>query len=89
MEEQFKAHVAKEKLLRTTAANNNAGLAYEKAGEIDKAIARYEQNIKIGYPAKHSYERLRIIYKKKKDFDNMNRIIDLTEEKFINPKTKP
>lgn len=60
--------ILKEKIERC-AALNNEGIRYEKLGEIDKAINVYEQNIADGYPATHSYERLMILYRKRKEYD--------------------
>ena len=61
--------------LSETARLNNIGIAAEKSGDIDKAIEAYEKNIAIGYPADHAYKRLRIIYRRRKDFVNMARVI--------------
>lgn len=43
--------------------------------EIDKAIEIYEENILIGYPATHSYNRLIILYKRKKDINKEVRVL--------------
>lgn len=61
-------------LLQTT-KNNNDGISLEKRGEIDKAIQFYENNIEIGCIATHSYDRLIILYHKKKDYQNEIRVI--------------
>lgn len=65
-----------DELLQTTATNNNAGIAAEKAGDIQKAISYYEANLKIDYPAYHSYDRLMIIYRKLKRYEDEIRVID-------------
>ena len=65
-----------EKRLFKTAALNNKGIAFEKSGNIDKAIKCYEENLLIGYPARHSFDRLMIIYRKLKDYDNELRVIE-------------
>lgn len=62
-------------LLQDTAARNNEGTAYEKAGREDEAIAIYEENIADGYPALHSFDRLMIIYRRRKDYYNEIRVI--------------
>lgn len=54
---------------------NIKGIELEKSGDIDKAIEVYEENIKSGYPAAYSYERLMILYHKQKDYENEKRII--------------
>ena len=71
--------------LQKTAFLNNIGSSYEKEGNIDKAIEAYEECAAIGYKASHCYERLRILYKKRKDIDNMNRIIQRMEEVYNSP----
>lgn len=63
------------KALYETASNNNKGIRYEKEGRINMAIKYYEKNLEIGYQALHSYERLRIIYRKQKDWANVERVI--------------
>lgn len=54
---------------------NNQGIEQEKRGEIDLAISTYERNVSMGYAATHAYERLMIIYRKRKDYDNEIRVI--------------
>lgn len=61
---------------------NNLGIQQEKEGKIDEAIETYEQNVKIGYPAHHSYKRLMVLYSKKHDKENELRITRLAVEKF-------
>lgn len=68
--------------LNECCARNNNGIAFEKAGHIDAAIAEYEENIKGGYRALHSYNRLMILYRKRKDYDNEIRVIDYSIEVF-------
>jgi tetratricopeptide (TPR) repeat protein len=56
---------------------NNEGTAYEKECNIDEAIRCYEQNIgENAYPACHAYDRLMVIYRKRKDYDSELRVID-------------
>lgn len=61
--------------LQNCASLNNIGIAKEKAGDIDGAIRIYEENVAQEYPATHSYDRLMILYRKRKDYDNEIRII--------------
>lgn len=61
--------------LGETCENNNRGIELEKLGQIDEAIKVYEKNISIGYLATHAYERLRIIYKRRKDPVNEIRVL--------------
>lgn len=64
----------------------NNGIQYEKQGIIDKAIMEYNKAIDYGFRFTddfginnflHSMERLMILYRKRKDYDNELRIIDL------------
>lgn len=74
--------VAEEQALFKCAELNNKGMAQEKSGNIDLAIETYEENIKGGYPATHSYDRLMILYRKRKDYLNELRIIDIALDVF-------
>jgi tetratricopeptide (TPR) repeat protein len=65
-----------EKLYRT-AARNNKGIALEKDGNIESAMKIYEENIKDGYPAIHSFQRLMIIYRKLKRYSDEVRVIEV------------
>ncbi|NOH00713.1 MAG: hypothetical protein HND47_01410 [Chloroflexi bacterium] len=47
---------------------------FEKSNDIQSAITLYEQNISDGFLASLPYERLRIIYEKKKDYQNAIRV---------------
>lgn len=72
----------RDELLNETARLNNVGIALEKEGRIDEAIETYENNISLGYKATHSFDRLRILYRKRKDYDNMVRVIRREGEVF-------
>jgi len=48
---------------------NNRGIEYEKTGKQELAIQAYEENVADGYPATHSFDRLMILYRKRKDYD--------------------
>lgn len=70
-------HLAFEAQLNRTAENNNAGILAEKEGRIEDAIKIYEKNIvDTCYPACHAFDRLMIIYRKQKDYENEIRVID-------------
>ena len=69
-------------LINETARLNNIGAELEKQGEIDTAISVYEENIALGYPATHSYDRLMILYRKQRDYKNERRIIHAALDKF-------
>jgi tetratricopeptide (TPR) repeat protein len=47
---------------------------FEKADEIQNAIALYEQNINDGFLASLPYERLRIIYEKQRSYQSAIRV---------------
>ena len=56
------------------ADRNLNGIALEKEGNVDAAIALYEANIYAQLPGTHPYERLRIIYTKQKRWDDAIRV---------------
>ncbi|PIF60009.1 hypothetical protein [Flavobacterium sp. 2] len=58
------------------AERNLKAIEFEKAGEIEKAIALYEENIKEGFKGNHSYDRLAAIYKNQLDLDNEIRVLE-------------
>lgn len=64
-----------DRVLGETVGGNNLGIALERAGDIDGAVACYEKNIALGYPATHAFERLRIIYKRRRDVVNELRVL--------------
>ena len=48
---------------------NNEGILHEKNGDVESAIKAYERNICPGcWPARHSFDRLLVLYRKKKDY---------------------
>lgn len=69
---------AEQKAMNLCANRNSKGQEYEKAGKISLAIRTYEKNIEGDecYPALHSFERLMIIYRKQKRYDDEIRVID-------------
>lgn len=71
-----------EKSLYQTATNNNKGIAFEKQSDIDSAIEAYENNLRIGYLANHSYNRLMIIYHREKRYEDEVRVIKKAIEVF-------
>lgn len=74
------AHEANErfnKLLGAAVANNNDGIALEKAGDIAGAIEKFEQNILPDtYFTLHPYHRLCVLYRRAGDYDNEIRVIE-------------
>jgi Tfp pilus assembly protein PilF len=56
---------------------NLQGIVFERAGQIDKAIAIYEENITAQASTPHTYTRLAILYTKAKRHDDARRILEL------------
>lgn len=87
-------YLAKQKKLQQCAKLNNKGTAYEKQGKVKQAIKTYEKNIEGDcYPATHSFDRLMILYRKAKDYDNELRVCEkaiqvLKYDKYIERKAK-
>jgi len=54
---------------------NNKGIELEKKGDIENAIKLYEQNVDDKFFGTHPYDRLAIIYRKRKKFDDEIRIL--------------
>lgn len=79
---EFNERKEREERLGKTVELNNKGSEYEKNGDIDKAIECYEENLKIGYPALHSYDRLMILYRKLKRTEDEIRVVKLAIELF-------
>jgi hypothetical protein len=61
---------------------NVEGRALEKAGRIDKAIALYEYGVAAGTDTPFTYSRLRILYRKLKRPDDVERIKRLMMEQW-------
>ena len=54
---------------------NNKGIELEKKGDIENAIKLYEQNVADEFFGTHPYDRLAIIYRKRKQFNDEIRIL--------------
>ncbi len=54
---------------------NNKGIELEKKRDIESAIKLYEQNVADEFFGTYPYDRLAIIYRKRKQFDNEIRIL--------------
>ena len=74
--------------LDITASLNNKGIALEKKGRIEDAIRIYEQCISHKYPATHSFNRLMILYRKKKDFEKELMVINSAIDVFMSENEK-
>lgn len=75
LQEETKKHDEYNDILTQTANLNNQGITFEKENKIDEAICIYEKNITLGYPATHAYERLMILYRKRKETENEINVI--------------
>lgn len=71
-----------DRMIAQIAALNNVGIEYEKTGNIDAAIAAYQQNVSSGAVATHSYERLMIIYRKRQEYDKEIDVIEKAIDVF-------
>jgi tetratricopeptide (TPR) repeat protein len=61
---------------------NTSGKENEKNGEVEIAIKKYEKNISEGFVGNHPYDRLAVIYRKTKDYDNELRVLNRAIEVF-------
>jgi tetratricopeptide (TPR) repeat protein len=59
------------------AAENEKGIQLEKSGAIDEALALYEGLAALGADTPHTYQRLAILYAKRKQWDDEMRAIEL------------
>lgn len=77
MESRRKKWEKRKRSIERIAEMNNQGMELERRGEIDEAIKMYEKNISYGdCEARHSYDRLMVLYRKRKDYENELRIIN-------------
>ncbi len=81
-EEEMERRRARNKEIELTASINNEGIVAEKQGDFDRAIELYEQNVNRQSDGHHSYDRLLVLYRKRKDFDNELRIAKIATSLF-------
>lgn len=55
-------------------ARNVRGVELERAGKVDRAIDVYEANVADMFGGNHPYDRLRVIYSKRKQYDQALRV---------------
>jgi hypothetical protein len=55
---------------------NLKGIELEKVGKVDQAIILYEMNINENFEGNHPYDRLTIIYRKRKLYDDEVRVLE-------------
>jgi tetratricopeptide (TPR) repeat protein len=65
-----------EKNFEKQVEKNFKGIELEKAGRIDEAIELYEQNVNENFIGSHPYDRLSIIYRKRRLLDEEIRILE-------------
>lgn len=63
---------------------NQKGMEFEKNKDIDNAIKYYELSIENNFEGTYPYDRLAILYRKKKDYCNEIRVIEKAIEIFEN-----
>lgn len=73
-----------ERALCKCAELNNSGIEQEKSGDIDAAISTYEKCLTLNYPTVHPYERLMILFRKRKEYDKEVSIIEKAINVFQN-----
>lgn len=81
-EKEFK-EIAQQEVLNENSRLIKLGIDLEKEGMINEAIAVYEKAIIPQLPATHPYDRLMILYRKKKDYDNEIRIVKIAISVFM------
>jgi hypothetical protein len=81
-EKEFK-EIAQQEVLNENSRLIKLGIDLEKEGMINEAIAVYEKAIIPQLPATHPYDRLMILYRKKRDYDNEIRIVKIAISVFM------
>ncbi len=71
--------------------NNTNGSIYESMGDIDTAIALYEYNVNHRFEGNHPYDRLSIIYRKRKEYYNEIIVLETAIDVFTHdvPRSRP
>lgn len=64
-----------EKQFSNQVERNLKGKKLEGAGKVDKAIKLYEKNIAEEFEGNHPYDRLAIIYRKRKQYEDEIRVL--------------
>lgn len=65
-----------EKVFSKMVNNNLQGKRLEQSGRIEEAKKLYEKNISLDFEGNFPYDRLAIIYRKEKDYDNEIRVLN-------------
>jgi len=56
--------------------NNLKGRKLEQSGKVEEAKKLYEKNISMNFDGNFPYDRLAVIYRKEKDYDNEIRVLN-------------
>ena len=77
--EKIKAHNKEiSQIWNDMVTRNNKGIKFEKENKIECAIKLYEQNVSDEFSGTHPYDRLMIIYRRRKQLNDEIRIIENT-----------
>lgn len=82
VEQNYQTIIERDRVLFQTADLNNEGMKAEKVGNIDAAIAAYQQNVSNRVVATYSYDRLMVIYRRLKEYDKEIEVIEQAIEVF-------
>ena len=63
-------------LLEAQTARNLEAFAAEQAGEVEQAIALYEENVREGFPGDWPYGRLSQLYVRQQAYDDAERVLE-------------
>lgn len=61
---------------------NLQGIDLEKKGAVDQAVDLYELNVLEGFVGNHPYDRLAVIYRKRKQHGEEQRVLERAIEVF-------
>ena len=75
--ENIEKEYKKIKIPKDVVDRNLKGIDLEKEGYTDNAIEFYEANIKDGFEGNHPYDRLAIIYRKRKQYIEEIRVLEI------------
>ncbi len=73
---QYKKKLQPKKDFSSQVERNLSGIKLEKKGNIDKVIELYEMNVAENCMGNHPYDRLAIIYRKRKQYDDEIRVLN-------------
>jgi len=74
-EASLQQYEKEQKTLDKQVERNLKGIELEKKGHTDKAIELYEQNVSESFDGNFPYDRLAIIYRKRKQIDDEIRVL--------------